>query len=61
LKGSFSDVSAPPVQEENGDEEDDIDEFDGFSDTLSQYDGGEVYPFFFNLLGCFMFLLGNEY
>jgi hypothetical protein len=55
LKGSFSDVSAPPVQEENGDEEDDIDEFDGFSDTLSQYDGGEVYPFFLTFLAVLCF------
>ncbi|KAF3335297.1 bystin [Carex littledalei] len=43
LRASFSDVSAPPSgQEENDDEEEDIDAFDGFSDTLSQYDGGEL-------------------
>lgn len=49
FKASFSNVSAPrSVQEENDDEEEDIDAFDGFSDTLSQYEGGEVWSLFFN-------------
>ncbi|KAJ4773723.1 Bystin [Rhynchospora pubera] len=47
VKVSFSDVSALSSAldedgEGEGEGEDEIDAFDGFSDTLSQYDGGEL-------------------
>ncbi|KAJ3692943.1 hypothetical protein LUZ60_012038 [Juncus effusus] len=43
LSASFSDISAKKassIRADSDEEDDDVDGFDGFSDTLSQYDGG---------------------